>query len=301
MVIALIFVFVALVLMLAAVLLVLRAQRIAQVAKVQQRLEEVAFLTRSDRSAGLQRGRIEAALGTWLRRVGIPLAPSTALMLGAFVVAGGMILMKTLGFQAAVLWWAVFGVLAILIPQIRYRQKINKLISQVPLFIDQVIRGLITGRNIEGAIKLATEDLESPLRDLIQRAQKNVDLGADLGEAMREAANFYDVKELHMLALAIHTSRVYGGSPKEMLESVVNLIRQKEQMQRELKAMTGETRVTAWVLGLLPAAIAGFLVSRNPEHMMSMWADPTGRNILLSAVGLQIFGGLLLWRMIKSI
>jgi len=154
---------------------------------------------------------------------------------------------------------------------------------------------------VEGAIKLASEDIQEPLREVMQRAQKSVELGADLGEALRDVAHFYEIKELYMLALTIHTSRVYGGSPREMLESIVNLIRQREQMQRELRAMTGETRFSAWVMGLLPSLIAAYMVWINPSYVEGMWNDETGRNILLASLSMQVLGGLVLWRMVKSV
>jgi tight adherence protein B len=184
------------------------------------------------------------------------------------------------------------GVVIVLIPQIRYRQKINRLIGQVPLFIDQVIRGLTTGRNVEGAIKLAAEELKEPLRDVIIRAQKSVELGMDLGDAMRDAADFHDVRELHMLALAIHTSRVYGGSPRDMLESIVKLIRQREQIRRELMAMTGETRMTAWVMGSMPSLLGGYMFMVSPDYMLEMWHDPSGQRMLIIAISMQILGAL---------
>jgi tight adherence protein B len=193
------------------------------------------------------------------------------------------------------------AVVIVLIPQIRYRQKINRLIGQVPLFIDQVIRGLTTGRNVEGAIKLAAEELKEPLRDVIIRAQKSVELGMDLGDAMRDAADFHDVRELHMLALAIHTSRVYGGSPRDMLESIVKLIRQREQIRRELMAMTGETRMTAWVMGSMPSLLGGYMFMVSPDYMLEMWHDPSGQRMLIIAISMQILGALAFWRLIKSI
>lgn len=293
---------VALILLLAAVLSVIRARRVDQIAKVNERLEAIAFLTPQGN------GRISPptddlmmALTRWLNRVGIPLSPVAALAIIALVTLAGLLVLKKWGLLAAGAWWGIAAVISVLIPQIRYRQKINQLIGQIPLFIDQVIRAMVTGRNVEGAIKLAAEDLQEPLRGVIMRAQNNVELGVDLGEAMRDAAQLHDVKELHMLALAIHTSRVYGGSPKEMLESIVNLIRQREQMQRELRAMTGETRTSAWILGLLPSLLALYMTWVNPDYITSMWQDPSGQNILLIALTLQILGGLLLWRMVKSV
>ncbi|MGC4059835.1 MAG: type II secretion system F family protein [Aquabacterium sp.] len=293
--------FIALLMMMAAVLSVIRARRMEQIAKVNQRLENLAFLASMDPLRKSANTGMLAAIAKWMRRVGIQMSPGVALVAFMAVTVIGILVYQTWGLLAGLLWWGLFGSVSIIIPQVRYRQKVNKLISQIPLFIDQVIRGLVTGRNVEGAIKLACEDLQEPLKNLIDKAQKNVELGVDLGEAMREAANFYDVKELHMLALAIHTSRVYGGSPREMLESVVNLIRQREQMQRELRALTGETRFSAWVLGGLPTGLGVYMTTINPTQMLSMWHDPSGKNILLTAVSLQITGALLLWRMVKSV
>lgn len=298
---SLILFFISLVLMLAAVLSILRARKMEQVAKVHQRLEQVAFLNAADGAQRASNSDFMLALERWLSRVGFQVQPSVALMLAVFTLLSIVLVFKVWGVLAATLWLAVSATFMVLIPQVRYRQKVEKLVSQIPLFIDQVVRGLATGRNVEGAIKLATEDLQEPLRGVVERAHKSVELGADLGEAFREAANFYETRELHMLALAIHTSRVYGGSPRDMLESVVSLIRQREQMQRELRAMTGETRVTAWVLGLLPSAIALYMVWLNPDYLSNMWRDGSGRSLLMASLGFQAVGGLILWRMIKSI
>lgn len=285
--------------MMGAVLAVLRARRLDHEVKVKTRLQSFDFIPQDTYRPA--KTTVSGWVSTWLARVGLQIAPRTAFM----ILLGGMltswVLWQLINPLAGLISVVLMVTVAIFVPQVRYRQRINKMVSQIPLFIDQVVRGLVTGRNVEGAIQLAMEDLRSPLREVIEKAHNNVELGADLGEALREAAVFYDVKEMHMLALAIQTSRTYGGSPREMLESVVKLIRQREQMQRELRALTGETRVTAWVLGCLPTVMAGFMIYASPNYLGTMWEDPSGRMILMVALGFQALGGLLLWRMIKSI
>jgi len=273
--------FTALLLMMAAVLSVIRARRLEQLAKVNKRLQQVAFLTEIDTFSKRTNTTVLDSLSRWLQRVGIGISPGMALLILLAVILIGLGIKAVWGMLAAAMWWALVGTVAV--------------------FIDQTIRGLATGRNVEGAIKLASEDIQEPLREVMQRAQKSVELGADLGEALRDVAHFYEIKELYMLALTIHTSRVYGGSPREMLESIVNLIRQREQMQRELRAMTGETRFSAWVMGLLPSLIAAYMVWINPSYVEGMWNDETGRNILLASLSMQVLGGLVLWRMVKSV
>jgi tight adherence protein B len=292
---------VAILMMLAAVLSVLRARRQEQVARINERLMAVAFLPRESLTKSPRQGSLNDQLALWLNRVGLHLSPSTAILVIASVVVIGIVLAQAFGALLAMAWWLVAGIFTVLVPQIRYRQKVGKIVEQIPLFIDQVVRGLVTGRNVEGAIKLAAEDLQEPLKELITRAHRNVELGADLGEALKEAAQFHDIKELHMVALAINGSRVYGGSPREMLESVVNLIRQREQMQRELRAMTGETRVTAWVLGSLPTLLLAYMFWMNPDYIGGMWHHDTGRIVMIAAGTMQAIGALIMWRMIKSL
>ncbi|MDI1351010.1 type II secretion system F family protein [Aquabacterium sp.] len=292
---------VALLMMLAAVLSVLRARRLEQVARVNQRLAEVAFLTPDTPLRRPTVNPLLEELDRWLKRVGLNVSPAIALLVLAAAVAFGVLLWQQLNPLVALAWWALSIVLTVLVPQVRYRQRVNKIISQIPLFIDQVVRGLVTGRNLEGAIKLAAEDLQMPLRELIMKAQKNVELGADLGDALKDVAHFHDIKELHLLALTIHSSRVYGGSPRDMLESIVNLIRQREQAQEELRAMTGETRVTAWVLGATPGLLVAYILWQSPAYMMSMWHDSTGQTILVAGAVMQALGVLVMWRMIKSL
>lgn len=289
----------AMLMMMGAVLAILRARRMDHEVKVKTRLQSFDFIPQDTYRPA--QTTLSGWVSTWLARVGLQIAPRTAFMILIGGVLVSWVLWQLINPLAGLISVALMITVAIFVPQVRYRQRINKMVSQIPLFIDQVVRGLVTGRNVEGAIQLAMEDLRAPLREVIEKAHNNVELGADLGEALREAAVFYDVKEMHMLALAIQTSRTYGGSPREMLESVVKLIRQREQMQRELRALTGETRVTAWVLGCLPTVMAGFMIYSSPNYLGTMWDEPSGRMILMVALGFQALGGLLLWRMIKSI
>jgi tight adherence protein B len=191
--------------------------------------------------------------------------------------------------------------MAVVLPYWKFAKRREKMIAQIPLLIDQLIRSLNTGRNLDGAFLLATEEAQSPLRDVMLRVQNTVELGGDIVDALHDYARTLDLTELHYIALAFQMTRNYGSSPKEMLEGLVSLIRQREQAGRELRAMTGETRMSAWVLGLLPTAMAIYMIAVNPGYMQSMYSDPSGRLMLLGAAGMQALGGVVLWRMVKNI
>ncbi|MNT87983.1 hypothetical protein D3C72_2284690 [compost metagenome] len=78
-------------------------------------------------------------------------------------------------------------------------------------------------------------------------------------------------------------------------------MRDREAAQRELLALSAETRLSAWILGLLPLVVAGGLFMLNAGYIMLMWKDPAGKTMLLAALGLEAAGVLMLYRLAKSI
>ncbi|MGD7034506.1 type II secretion system F family protein [Methylotuvimicrobium buryatense] len=181
------------------------------------------------------------------------------------------------------------------------KKRIRLILMQLPLFLDQVLRGLGTGRSMEGSLRLAAEETPDPLKSIIGRIFRANELGVDLGEAIQETANLYRIDELYLLALAIRINRSYGSSVRDLLQSVANMINEREAVRRELRSLTGETRVTAWVLGLMPPGMAAYIMIMNPKYLETMWQDPSGKIMLIVATGMQIAGAVILWRMIKSI
>ncbi|MGH8550455.1 MAG: type II secretion system F family protein [Methylococcales bacterium] len=172
---------------------------------------------------------------------------------------------------------------------------------QLPLFLDQVLRALGTGRSMDAALGLAAAETPDPLKEIVDRVLRLTALGADLGTVLQETADIYRIKEWHLLALAVKINRTYGSGVRDLLESVIGMIRQREAARRELSALTGETRVSAWVLGLLPGGMAGYMMIMNPSYLQGMWQDPSGQTILLVAAAFQAIGALVLWSMVKSI
>jgi tight adherence protein B len=202
---------------------------------------------------------------------------------------------------ALVLFGSTVFVIGFLVPYTRLQRRLAMIRTQVPVFIDQVLRALGTGRSVESAIRLAAEEAAPPLSHVLERVVRATDLGADMPETLSEAAALHGLKELNLIALAMRISSTYGSSPKEMLQSVMQMVRQREMAQRELASMTGETRISAWVLGLTPIGMAGYMIVANPGYLDLMLKEPSGQLTLELALGFQIVGVLVLWRMLRSI
>jgi tight adherence protein B len=242
--------------------------------------------------AALERAFLRAGLGRPTERIGLWLTLWLFGVLLGFALAGwigalGLLLVPPLILRLYVSW--------------RYQRRLRRMIEQLPQLLDHAVRSLKSGRTLSDAVLGAIETSEDPLKNAMDRVQRNVQLGVSLPDAVSDLAELYEKDELRLFALGLKVNHRYGGNASELLENLIKLIREREQAARQLRAMTGETRVTAWVLGSLPIGLAGYFLMSNPEYLLAMWDDHSGRIMLASAFGLQAVGSLALWRMLRSV
>ena len=240
----------------------------------------------------LERMFQRAGLGKPTDRLGLWLSGWTVGMLLGYLLAGGlgllaMLILPPLLLRVYIAW--------------RYQRRVQRMVEQLPQLLDHSVRSLKSGRTLADAVLGAIDSTEAPLKQAMSRIQRNVQMGVSLPESVSDFAEFYERDEFRLFALGLKVNHRYGGNASELLENLIKMIREREQGARQLKAMTGETRMTAYVLAGLPIAMVGYFLMVNPGYLMSMWNDGTGRYLLLAAVALDITGTFVMWRMLRSI
>ncbi|MCP1484517.1 MULTISPECIES: type II secretion system F family protein [Pseudomonas] len=244
------------------------------------------------RWVGLERAFLRAGLGRPTDRIGL------WMLLWAFGVLTGFALAGVIGLLVLL----VVPPLALrLFVSWRYQRRLRRMIEQLPQLLDYTVRSLKSGRTLADAVLGGIETSEDPLKNAMGRVQRNVQLGVSLPDAVSDLAELYERDEFRLFALGLKVNHRYGGNASELLENLIKMIRERDQASRQLRAMTGETRLTAWVLGLLPIAMAGYFLMANPIYLVAMWHDPSGQRMLATAFGMQVIGSLLLWRMLRSL
>ncbi|WP_439863312.1 type II secretion system F family protein [Pseudomonas antarctica] len=268
--------------------------RRAQTERVLGRLAEgqPQLIEEAGQWSAVERMFLRAGLGTPSDKLGVWLA---VWVLGAglgALVAGwlgllAMLLLPPLLLRLYIAW--------------RYQRRIKRMIEQLPQLLDHTVRSLKAGRTLADAVLGGIEVMQEPLKQAMGRIKRNVQLGVSLPESANDFAEFYERDEFRLFALGLKVNHRYGGNASELLENLIKMIREREQAARQLRALTGETRVTAYVLTALPISMVGYFLAVNPSYLMTMWNDGTGRMLLFVALGMQVLGCLALWRMFRSV
>jgi tight adherence protein B len=182
---------------------------------------------------------------------------------------------------------------------LRMQQRRRTLVRQLPGFLDSLVRLINIGNSTHAAFQISIPAVKAPLRVYLDDVNALVKAGVELEPALLQVARGMRVDALLLLAAIMGLGVRYGGRADLLLERMAHFLRDREQAERELVAMSSETRMSAWVLGLMPAVVGTAIIMLNAAYFIRMWDDPSGRQMLYGALALQLTGAFLLYRLAR--
>lgn len=183
----------------------------------------------------------------------------------------------------------------------RQRKRRQQMLSQLPNFLDGVVRVSAVGYSLTVSFNTALENAEQPLKDALGLAVHMQYAGLELDEALHRLSRVYGLTEFKLIAAVVTLALNYGGKSDILLGRLGQYLRDREQHHQEMLAMSSEARMSAVFMCCLTPALAGVILTLNPAYLGTMWNDDTGRTLLFVAGLLQVFGAAVIYRMVKSI
>ncbi|CAE6789746.1 UNVERIFIED_ORG: tight adherence protein B [Paraburkholderia sediminicola] len=245
------------------------------------------------------KARIGYSFVTLMNRAGLGKSRAPVLIVAGVVLALCLMAANQGGALAAVVTLLACLVFLYFVLSIRAHRRRQTIVRQLPSFLDGIVRLITLGNSVPAAFQAALQTTEAPLRECLDHVSRMLRSGVEIDRALSHVALLYGARELELVGAVLRLSVKYGGRADVMLDRMSSFMRDLEQAERELVAMSSETRLSSWVLGMLPVGIGGFLILTNPSYFGSMWFDPSGRQILYLAFGLQLLGAYLLYRLAR--
>ena len=235
-----------------------------------------------------------------LERARIPLKPGEYVLVvgcGA-VVAAAVIGMITGQFLFGVAAFAGAIGIGALVPKVRIERRRRAFEAQLPEALSLIASSLSAGHTFLRAIQMMTEEAEPPLSEEFARVVYETRLGDPVVDALDRMALRMGVRDLQWVVQAIRIQQTVGGKLADLLHTLADFIRGREEVRREVAVLTAEGRISAWVLGLMPIALLFAIQVINPGY-----AEPLFHGWGLVALGftaLSICAGVaVILRMVK--
>ncbi|MBN3767914.1 type II secretion system F family protein [Burkholderia sp. Ac-20365] len=264
-------------------------------------LRAQALAQTADEATGWRKlnARAALALDQAMNRAGISNARVPALC----ALGGSLALSAFAGSHAGASAFGMTLVTCAVVLYVLMTRRIHKrrqlIVRQLPSFLDGIVRLIVLGNSVPAAFQASLQTTEAPLRQCLDHVSQMLRAGVEIDRALCHVAQVYRASELELVGAVLRLSVKYGGRADVMLERMASFMRDLEQAERELSAMSAETRLSAWVLTLLPVGIGVFLIASNPRYFAWMWNDASGERLVYLAFGLQMTGAFLLYRLAR--
>jgi tight adherence protein B len=172
--------------------------------------------------------------------------------------------------------------------------------EQLPDNLQVLASALRAGHSFVGALSVVVEDADEPSKGEFRRIVADEQLGVPLEDAIRAVVSRMDNQDLEQVALVASLQRRTGGNMAEVLERVTETIRERFELRRIVQTLTAQGRMSRWIVSALPVAVLLVISLINPGYMAPLFANTSGR-ILLVVAGLMVVAGSLVIKRIVNI
>jgi tight adherence protein B len=173
------------------------------------------------------------------------------------------------------------------------RLRLHKIEAQLPEAADFLARAMRAGHSFTNVLQMVGTELPEPLSGEFRTAHEEINYGVPMHEALSNLALRIPLTDLRYLVIAVLIQREAGGNLAEILGNISHIIRERLKLVAQVRVLSAEGRMSAWVLGLLPFGVTLMMTLTSPGYISVMWTDPAGVRLLWYGLGMIVLG--ILW------
>jgi tight adherence protein B len=245
------------------------------------------FDEKGDMRAALERARIPMRPGEYV----ITAAAATLVFAAALYGLTGTWFVAAIGLLAG-----PFGAASFVRYRIAKRRKAFE--AALPDALTLIASSLSAGHTFLRAIQMMCEEAEPPMSEEFSRVVAETRLGDPLVDALGRMAKRLEVRDMDWVVQAIRIQQTVGGRLADLLHTLADFIRAREEVRRDVAVLTAEGRVSAWVLTALSPLMFLAIQVLSPGYMKPMFQG-WGLVVLGFTAMLMAFGSVIIFRMCK--
>lgn len=278
--------------------------------RLRERLQSIAIEDKIDRTmTPAQQVRREAMAGYagWLSQplryiraagVEVQLVPLILLSLSYILISNALIvLFVPSGLRPVAL--VILLLAPVLLIRHRHSTREEALAKQLPEALDIMSRSLQAGRPLMFCWREMGEAMEAPLGPVCTDIYFKLQFGGDLDEVLSETSRVIASEDVRFFFSSLSIQAKSGGNLIALLQDQSSLLRERIALRERIRTLSAESRLSAWIMGLMPFIVSALMYLISPKTMSLLWTTPTGLTLLQAGFLMQLLGVFWIWRLVR--
>ena len=163
-------------------------------------------------------------------------------------------------------------------------RRVRKFTANFPDAIELMVRGLRSGLPITETLGVVASEIPGPVGVEFRMVADKMKIGRTMEAALQDTADRLGTPEFQFFVITLAIQRETGGNLAVTLSNLADVLRKRAQMKLKIRAMSSESKASAYIVGALPFIVFFLIYWLNPKYLNGFFTDER-----LTVVGL---GGL---------
>jgi tight adherence protein B len=169
------------------------------------------------------------------------------------------------------------------------KRRVAKFNSNFPDAIELMVRGLRSGLPITETLGIVASEIPGPVGVEFRSVADKMKIGRTMEAALQETADRLGTPEFQFFVITLAIQRETGGNLAETLSNLADVLRKRAQMKLKIRAMSSESKASAYIVGSLPFVVFGLVWMINPHYMQGFFSD---QRLIVAGIGGMVWMGI---------
>ncbi len=145
--------------------------------------------------------------------------------------------------------------------------------AKFPDGIELLVRGLRSGLPVTETLGVVAQEVEGPVGVEFKGITERIRIGRTMEESLQETADRLGIPEFNFFCITLAIQRETGGNLAETLSNLADVLRKRSQMKLKIKAMSSESKASAYIVGSLPFIVFAMIWWINPGYLGGFFSE----------------------------
>ncbi len=146
-------------------------------------------------------------------------------------------------------------------------KRTNGFNAKFPDAIELLVRGLRSGLPVTETLGVVAQEVDGPVGVEFKGITERIKIGKTMEDSLQETADRLGIAEFNFFCITLAIQRETGGNLAETLSNLADVLRKRTQMKLKIKAMSSESKASAYIVGSLPFIVFGLIYWINPDYI----------------------------------